>query len=333
MKHSIKIISLLTAVCLMSACSLTKKEKTYDAITFIAFGDTPYETAPIGAAKTPFLNAFLGYLNQTDTHPLAPEFTIHVGDFIKGSESKKHCNEKRYIFMKDALTAKLKTPAFIIPGDNEYNDCGNRSEAIGFWHTYLGKLEDNWSLEQKTAFALTPVNRQNEQQDNFSFVRQGVLFIGINLVGSRVRDVKEWDARINNNISWLTQQIEKNEKYVRSVVIFAHADPIRNINTPKYRNAKYMKAVMNNILSLSTTTGKPFLFIHGDYHFFESEYSWYGKNILRVMVGQKMDKPIVITVTNDINTPFIVNDKDDHFKIIVPSLVPESATGNKSLSL
>jgi hypothetical protein len=326
MKYSIKIASLLTAVCLMSACSLTKKEKTYDAITFIAFGDTPYETAPIGSSNTPFLNAFLGYLNQTDTHPLAPEFIIHVGDFIKGSEASVNCNKERYMFMKDALTSKLKTPTFIIPGDNEYNDCRNRAEGIAFWHTHLGKLEENWSLEQKTTFSLTQVNRQPKQQDNFSFVKQGVLFIGINLVGSGVRDVKEWDARINNNISWLTQQIEKNEKYVRSVVIFAHADPIRNINTPKYRNAKYMKAVMNNILSLSTTTCKPFLFIHGDYHFFESEYSWPEKNILRVMVADKMEKPIVITVTNDINTPFIVNNKDDHFKVIAPSPMPEGTT-------
>ncbi len=90
-----------------------------------------------------------------------------------------------------------------------------------------------------------------------------------------------------------------------------------------FRNAKYMKAVINNILSHSDSTGKPFLFLHGDYHFFESEYSWHGKNILRVMVGQKMDKPIVITVTNDINTPFIVNEKDDHFKKITASPVPE----------
>jgi hypothetical protein len=49
------------------------------------------------------------------------EFMIHVGDIKDGISP---CDENVYKKVKGYLK-KIKVPTFIVPGDNEWNDCEN----------------------------------------------------------------------------------------------------------------------------------------------------------------------------------------------------------------
>ena len=79
-------------------------------VTFYAMGDVPY--APEEDQLLP---------KQIADLPTDGRFLIHVGDIKNGATP---CDEAIYIKVASML-AKSKLPTFIIPGDNEWNDCEN----------------------------------------------------------------------------------------------------------------------------------------------------------------------------------------------------------------
>jgi hypothetical protein len=117
------------------------------------------------------------------------QFMIHVGDIKSGSDP---CDEQVY---KDvaAQLLMLDVPTFIVPGDNEWNDCQDPDKAWQFWEQYFLNFEQNWNIGWE-------VTHQQEQKENLAFVYHDVLFIGLNLVGGRIHDQEEWDEKICNDL-------------------------------------------------------------------------------------------------------------------------------------
>ena len=121
---------------------------------------------------------------------------------------------------------------FIHPYNYSYQtDCPNPDEAFSFWETYL--------LNYETKFWPTPtlwnVTRQEPDfAENFAFVyptnndknNNGVLFVGINLVGGLVHDNREWQDRHEANLEWIDEQYKANEKDFDVMVVMGHADPL-----------------------------------------------------------------------------------------------------------
>src|SRR5207247_9978082 len=99
------------------------------------------------------------------------EFFVHLGDILSGSES---CSEFRYQRVADIMHT-LTVPAYIVPGDNETIDCSSPSSGWNLWVKYFMRVED--------FFCGTPATeRPTGRPENFAFVKNGVLFVGINLV-------------------------------------------------------------------------------------------------------------------------------------------------------
>lgn len=266
---------LLTLAILWPLCvgqSAFAQEEETAQVVFYAMGDVPY--APAEDERLP---------RQIEEIPGDAEFVVHVGDIKSGSMP---CDESVYnkVF---AMLAQSKAPVFIIPGDNEWNDCGDPEQAWHLWEKYFKRFDRRWSHR-------LPVFRQLEREENFSFVTGGVLFVGLNLVGGRVHDPQEWQTRHAQDLEWTRRNLKVFGDDVSSLVIFGHAKPNENHQDffePFQEDAKEF--------------GKPILYLHGDGHRWIHDRPFPATNILRVQVDQGgIASPLKVTVSKDAAEPF-----------------------------
>ncbi len=241
-------------------------------VRFAAMGDVPY--APEEDILLP---------KQIAELPAEAEFLIHVGDIKRGSVD---CTEDIYAKVAGML-GKSKPPAFIVPGDNEWNDCADPDSAWELWKKHFMHFDAKWKHGLNVA-------RQKELPENFAFVRGGVLFVGINLVGGRVHDREEWDRRHKLDLEWIQQQIKKAGDTISSLVIFGHARPAG-------KHDDFFKPFMK----VAKDFGKPILYLQGDGHVWIHDRPFDQKNILRVQVDRGgIAPPVLVTVTDDPEQPF-----------------------------
>jgi hypothetical protein len=262
-------------------------------LTFAAIADIPYSSA----AQV----AFEGYISRLNDMENKPRFLVHLGDIKAGKASG--CEERYYEYMRSQLT-RLNFPAFLVPGDNEYNDCDDPQAAFGHWKTHFLGLETHWPDGPD-------VVRQPARKENFSFFENDVLLIGINLVGGRVHDKKEWVERIEDNIEWIEGRIDKYADRAGAMVLFAHAKPDQDSRKKRPYYDIFIHALRQKARGLET----PVLFLHGDKHDWEKEYTWSEENIFRVMVDgghveadeQTPPLPVIVTVRPWQDEPFSFN--------------------------
>jgi len=248
-------------------------------VAFAAMGDMPYSEAEYGTLE-----------KQLADLPEDVAFAIHLGDIKKGI---RPCSESVYKRVA-AVLAKSKPPLFIIPGDNEVNDCLLPGLAFNLWKKHFMRFDRRWthSLE---------VHRQWRREENFSFVNNRVLFVSVHVVGGRVHNKDEWRKRHAACLEWLAQNIERFDDDVDSLVLFGHAKPIE-------KQADFFTGLEKQALAFK----KPMLYLHGDGHVWEKDRPWKAKNLLRVQVdsGGKAP-PVKITVTSDPDEPFQFDRRKD----------------------
>ena len=242
------------------------------AVTFYAMGDVPY--APEEDLLLP---------KQIAAVPDDAAFVVHLGDIKNGSTP---CNEQVYAKVAGMLR-KSAHRVFIVPGDNEWNDCQEPVPAWDFWVKYFMKFDRHWESPLKVA-------RQTERQENFAFTHKGVLFIGINLVGGRVNDAAEWKKRHQQNIAWIDRQLKTEGNASSSLVLFGHAQPA-------VKHADFFGPFCESAEAYE----KPILYIHGDGHRWIQDRPFPAKNILRVQVDQGgIASPVKVMVGRDAKQPF-----------------------------
>ena len=218
--------------------------------------------------------------------PSDADFVVHIGD-IRKAETLDQCELKDYEDIKDILL-ESPVPVFIVPGDNEYNDCANPEEALGFFRSTFVDMENNWNLPFK-------VKRNDIYPESFYFTHKSVLYIGLNIVGGRVHNRDSWTVRLDYQFQWIKGLIEKlildeDQKIAASVVIFGHAAPREEHGAFFWPLEGFYKNDVNEMI--------PMKYVHGDLHYFEYEKSWFGNNFPRIMTaGRQYEPPLQITVT------------------------------------
>jgi len=260
-------------------------------VTFYAMGDVPYK--PEEDKLLP---------QQIDDLPDDAEFVIHVGD-IKGGGPP--CVEAVYQKVSGMLRQST-APVFIIPGDNEWNDCSDPApdQAWSYWKQYFNRFDDHWNHS-------FPVFRQIEHEENFSFTRNGVLFVGLNIVGGLVHDPAEWRQRHADDLEWIRRNLAKFGDEAGCLVLFGHATP-----------AKKHKDFFEPMSTIAQKFGKPILYLHGDGHVWTYNRPFEARNILRVQVDQGgIAPPLKIIVTDDATEPFQFDRRNGK-----PLLAPEPQT-------
>jgi hypothetical protein len=243
-------------------------------ITFSVIGDIPYGSSEIAVLED----------IVADHNVYGPaDFFVHVGDIKSGSES---CSETRYATIADILR-DLAVPAFILPGDNEWNDCSKPSQAWGYWTKHLLGLEQDF-CGVPGDFQAQPV-----RPENFAFTWNGVLFVGLNLVGGSVQSQSEWNTRLQQNADWVEQKLAQYGSAVRALVVFGHAGPSSN-----------RALFFDQFRADAGSWGKPVLYAHGDGHSWILDKPFSRKNILRVQVPQGDEGFVQVLVSLDATNPF-----------------------------
>ncbi|MCB0549521.1 MAG: hypothetical protein KDD19_18245 [Phaeodactylibacter sp.] len=247
--------------------------------TFYAFADLPYSSSEVEK-----LRLGIQVINLDGSHT----FSVHLGDIKAG---KAPC-ERLYYEQASMLLKSLDKTTFIIPGDNEWNDCVEPDSAWALWEEHFMGFEDNWAAPPFR------VDHQPARNENFAFVYRKCLYIGLNLVGGRVHDVAEWEKRLADNARWLAQQFAANRKKVKCAVVFGHAQPASGSPGP---NQAFFDALRAAALDLD----KPVLFMHGDGHVLELE-RFLVDNLLRFELngGKEKDWLMKVVVSPGRKQPF-----------------------------
>lgn len=204
------------------------------------------------------------------------EFMLHVGDIKAGSTP---CDEAVYAKVAGYLHG-LTVPTFIVPGDNEWNDCDDPEAAWRYWESYFLRFDKFWHHRIK-------VEQQAGRPENIAFVQKKVLLVGLNLVGGTVYDQTVWDAMIKDAGDWVEQQFSDNKNKVYAAVVFAQAN-LKDKHLP----------FTEKFLSSCTAFEKPVLYLHGDGHKWEYQPEWNLTNLTRVQVDKGgIALPLQVTVS------------------------------------
>jgi hypothetical protein len=232
-----------------------------DPVVFSVFGDVPYRDSEIDDLEQHIAN-----LNQYS--PSA--FLVHVGDILSGSEV---CRETRYQTVSDILKTS-EIPVFVLPGDNEWLGCSDPNQGWAWWEEHFLGIEENFC-------GVWPVESHADLPENFAFVRDGVLFIGLNYVSGSPSGVTQVAA------DWVNAQFAAHGGSARAAVIFAQ----------KEAGGKLFDAVQ----ARGRAFAKPVLYLHGNGHDWEIDPAYFGEpNMLRVQVerGRLAHPPVQVTVTS-----------------------------------
>lgn len=242
-------------------------------VTFAAMGDVPRSEKESRLLRM-----------QLKEVPTSCAFVIHLGDIKNGDE---HCPLSIYTDVAEILRVS-PVPVFIVPGDNEYNDCENPLEAWKNWAQTFMRFDRKWNHN-------FPVFRQLEREENFSLVLNNTLFVGVNVVGGRIFDRKEWKERLDQDATWVERNLKVFGAQTRRAVIFAQAFA-GGANKPF--GDRFVRA--------AKAFGKPVLYLHGDGHHWICDRPFPdAPNVTRVQVDRGgIAPPVVVTVTKDDNKPF-----------------------------
>lgn len=234
-------------------------------------------------------------LHHVENIPKEADFLVHIGD-MRSAKNGDKCVLSEYEEIAE-IFKKSSVPTFIVPGDNEYNDCPNAMEGLGFFRTAFGDLEKNWNASYQ-------VHRDGVRPENFYFVHKLALYIGLNIVGGTVHNTTEWESRLSYQFEWVKGLIEtfvidnSNETKAGSVVIFGHAFPLDRHDAFFEPLEEYVTKDLKEKI--------PMLYVHGDKHFFAFNQKFMGDNFQSIMVeGGDRDPPLQVTV----NMPEKINDK------------------------
>jgi len=263
--YGLAIFIFCCAVLGASALSWAQGQTT----TFSAMGDVPYSSGEYSTLQQ----------QMTDHNKYSPaKFQVHVGDIKSGGGS---CTQSIFSDVANILKTSV-APFYIIPGDNETTDCSNPSQAMGYWYQYFTNFEQNFCGAPFT-------EHQSGTPENFAFTLDGVLYIGIHLVGGggASTSIQQIDA------AWVDQHFVAKKLLVRAAVVFSQAGPGSGRDT--FFDAFEVSAA---------AFGKPVLFLHGDGHSWIQDNPFPLSNTMRIEVEQGgSEDPVEITVSMNTATP------------------------------
>jgi len=180
-------------------------------------------------------------------------------------------------------------PTYIVPGDNEWNDCADPDAAWALWTKYFLAFEQAWP-------DAPPTVHQAVRTENMAFVAGGTLFVGVNLPGGKVQDAAEWSLRMQQDGDWVAEQLALHADDVVAAVVFAQAEPAAV-------HAPFVTAMRAAVASF----GKPAMYLCGDGHVFKVQHPWPEPNLLFVEVPAGGAKPLHITVAPSTPDGFLID--------------------------
>ena len=292
--------------------------------SFVALGDLPYGSDETAGVKYRQLITQINALN--------PEFSIHVGDFKAGNA---HCSDEEFERQRKHFDL-FKGALIYTPGDNDWTDCGRKSNGSYDPLERLEKLRlQFFKLDASLGQAPLPLVTQAKTVPAYSTYIENqrwqfanTLFTTVHIVGSDNRFApnnaeaeKEFLAREKANIAWMkeTFRLAANQK-LQTLVFAFQADVIRGMSRSGTWAEKtgFHASIEKTLLPLAKEFQGSILIVHGDSHNFEFDQTFLLesqvlKNVYRLEVpGAKTTGAVSVTIEEGNSIPFSVK------KIVVP---------------
>lgn len=228
------------------------------AVRFFAVGDVPYS-----AAESAMLEALLA-----DAMGQRPAFLVHAGDVKSGNAP---CTRRGLGHMA-AMFKEQGVPILYTPGDNEWTDC-HRAGAGGYEpleRLSVLRLLYYGDPAVLRLHELEVSRRDDSYPENYWFIRDGVAFATVHVVGSHNNQdsadpaaASEVAARSDANRRNLRAAVEAaNAADAAAFVLLFHANPWLENQTPR----RGFDRLHDDLKSLLREFAGPVLAIHGDTH-------------------------------------------------------------------
>jgi hypothetical protein len=291
-----------------------------ETFSFIALGDLPYGSDDTAGAKYRTL--------ITQINALQPEFSIHVGDFKAGSA---RCSDEEFARQRKHFDL-FKGAVIYTPGDNDWTDCGRKSNGSYDPLERLEKLRVQF-FEADTSLGQTPlpvVSQASTTAEYSTYIENqrwkfsNTLFTTLHIVGSDNRFApnnaeaeKEFLARDQANIAWIKETFRvAASQNVQTLVFAFQADVLRVMSRSGTlaETTGYHSTIEKTLMPLAKGFKGAILIVHGDSHTFKFDQAFLFesqalKNVYRLEVpGASTTAAVKVTIHEGSAKPFSVKE-------------------------
>lgn len=275
-----------------------------EPLRFFAVGDLPYQESEVG----PFSRLLSAAVAE------GTPFIVHVGDIKAGSAP---CTDANLLEIASLFRAQ-PVPVVYTPGDNEWTDCHRKGAGAVDPLERLTRVRQVFFDDPGVLRldALGAVQQRPNYPENAYFLRSGVLFVALHVVGSKngleratPASVTEFQARDAANRAFLARGLGvAEERGARALVILVQANPLFE----RGRGPSGFRGFKDDLIGLMNEFPGPVLLVHGDTHRFRHDRPLIdpdtGKPFGRLVRVEVPGSPTVggvwITVDPDAEEPF-----------------------------
>lgn len=250
------------------------------SITFYAMADAPYtdyeraNIMPQQIANLSSTNTVNGSDGGASANADEAAFLVHLGDLQYARVDE--CREPAYQNASDILK-QSSLPVFVLPGDNDINDCETLEHGSKMWITYFHKLDELWNHNFKLL-------RWGDLDESFAFLHNNILFMGLNIIGGTPHSYDEWSSRHAMHLEMIKSLMTTHKDEYAIAVLFGHASPGTN-------HADFFEG-KNGLANFVSEMNKPFLHLHGDDHeWSENEGAFGVENYMMVCLDAGENAP------------------------------------------
>jgi hypothetical protein len=213
---------------------------THEEVIFYVTANVPYT-----ADEEVQLQNNFATVSQSGAH-----FLIHLGNIHNSDTSA--CDSTTYNRVADMMEDASTIPMFIIPGEEDWNDCDDPDSAWDAWFATYELYNQRWGYPSIVDGEALTVFRQRDQLENWAFLVKGVLMIGVHVVNGIKPDEVEFRERNHMNLQWIKGMSKQHESVIRAVVVCGNAQPGHSTNA----------GLFSNLDSFWREYSKPTLYIH-----------------------------------------------------------------------
>lgn len=291
-----------------------------ETFSFVALGDMPYGSDDTAGTKYRTLINKINVLN--------PEFSIHVGDFKSGSAL---CSDEEFARQRKHFDL-FKNAVIYTPGDNDWTDCGRRSNGSYDPLERLTKLRVQF-FKPTMSLGQTPLSLVTQAMlmpdfstyiENQRWRFANTLFSTLHIVGSDNRFApnnadaeKEFLAREQANITWIKETFRVAENQNLQTLVFAFQADVPRVMSRSGALGEatgYHGTIEKTFIPLAKEFKGSVLVVHGDSHTFKFDQPFLSgsqvlKNVFRLEVpGASTTAAVNVTIDEGNTKPFSVKD-------------------------